>query len=329
MIIPRGYVSRASYSSADRPALLVVAGPTGSGKTALAIELARCLDTEILSADSMQFYRGMETGTAAPTPEERAAAVHHFVSFLRPDEEMAAGEYERLARAEALRLNDLGKLAVVAGGSGLYISALIDGLFEGPPRHALIRRRLKEEAREKGNSHLMERLRKVDPAYATSMTSENDLVRIVRALEVYETTGTPYSVLHQEHRSRTRPLPAIQVALEWERKTLYGRIDRRVDQMIEAGWVQEVQALLDEGYGPHLDRLKALGFREIAAHLRGEQPLEAAIAAAKQHHRRYAKRQLTWFRADERVEWIRVTPETPAAALAKQILEHWPQLRKT
>lgn len=329
MIVPRGYVSRASSSSADRPALLVVAGPTGSGKTALAIELARRLDTEILSADSMQFYRGMEIGTAAPTPEEQAAAVHHFVSFLRPDEEMAAGEYERRARAEALRLNGLGKPAVAAGGSGLYIGALVDGLFEGPPRHAVIRRRLKEQAQENGNRYLMERLRKVDPAYAASMTSENDLVRIIRALEVYETTGIPFSVLHQEHRARTQPLPAIQVAIEWDRKTLYARIDRRVDWMIEAGWVQEVQTLLDQGYGPHLDRLKALGYREIAAFLRGEQTLDTAIEAAKLHHRRYAKRQLTWFRADERVQWIPATPDTSAVALAELILERWPQLRKT
>jgi len=180
---------------------------------------------------------------------------------------------------------------------------------------------LKEEAREKGSGYLMGRLFKVDPAYAATMTSENDLVRIIRALEVYETTGTPFSVLHEEHRARTQPLPAIQVAIEWERKALYERIDRRVDRMIEEGWGEEVQALLDEGYGPHLERLKALGYREIAAFLRGEQTLDAAIAAAKQHHRRYAKRQLTWFRADARVQWIPATPDTSAAALAEQILE--------
>ena len=328
MIIPRGHLARAFSSDTESPALIVVAGPTGSGKTALAIELARRLDTEILSADSMQCYRGMEIGTAAPTREEQAVAVHHFVSFLSPDAVMAAGEYERLARIEAERLNGLGKTVVVAGGSGLYISALVDGLFEGPPSNPGIRRRLKEEAETLGNAALMARLRTVDPDYSASMTSENDLVRIIRALEVHETTGIPLSVMHREHRARTRPLPAIQVGLDWDRALLYERLNWRVDAMLREGWLAEVEGLIEGGYGPDLERLKALGYREMAAYLRGEQSLEAAAEAAKQHHRRYAKRQLTWFRADERVQWLAATPDTSAESLANQILDRWPVLRR-
>ena len=317
MIAPRPQPADAPSGT---PALISVAGPTASGKTALAIALARRLDTEIVSADSMQFYRGMEIGTAAPTPEELEAAPHHFVSFLQPDETMAAGHYERLARSVVRRLNESGRTAVAVGGSGLYLSALIDGLFEGPARDPEIRARLREEARTHGNAHLMAQLRAVDPEYAESLTSENDQVRLVRALEVHEITGEPFSKLHREHRARTAPLPAVHVGLDWDREALYERIDTRVDRMIEAGWVEEVRRLIDAGYGPHIERLKALGYREIAAHLRGEQTLEEAITATKMHHRRYAKRQLTWFRGDPRIHWIPAAAGVDAEQLASNVI---------
>ncbi|MCC6143563.1 MAG: tRNA (adenosine(37)-N6)-dimethylallyltransferase MiaA, partial [Candidatus Hydrogenedentes bacterium] len=170
---------------------IAVVGPTASGKTALALELAERLGTEIISADSMQFYRGMEIGTAAPTPEERARVPHHFVGFLAPDEEMAAGMFGCLAREVVDALNRRGKPAVIVGGSGLYISALIDSLFEGPAKDETIRKRLKDEAKEHGNASLYAHLQEVDPDYASILSSENDLVRVVRALEVYELTGEP------------------------------------------------------------------------------------------------------------------------------------------
>lgn len=300
--------------------ILAVVGPTGSGKTSLAIELARRLGSEVVSADSMQFYRHMAIGTAAPTAEEQARAKHHFVGFIDPDEDMAAGQYQQLAREVVSNLNSAGKTAVVAGGSGMYVSALIDALFEGPPRDEAIRARLHAEARDRGNARLMERLREVDPAYADTLSSENDLVRIVRALEVHEATGRPFSELHAEHRARVSPLPAVQVALDWDRDVLYSRINRRVDQMLEDGWVPEVQALLDLGYAPQIERLKALGYREIAAHLRGEQTLDAAIEATRMHHRRYARRQISWFRGDKRVTWLPVDETAVVSHLADQAL---------
>lgn len=287
-----------------QPSVIAVVGPTGSGKTGRAIALAERLDTEVLSADSMQFYMGMEIGTAAPTPEQLERAPHHFVSFLAPDDFMSASDYAALARREVARLNAEGRVAVVCGGSGLYLSALIGGLFEGPGRDEAIRARLIAEAADFGPAHLMARLRSVDPAYAAALTSENDLVRIVRALEVHELTGRPFSAWHAEHQASQQPLDAVLVAPDWPREELYERINQRVEAMVAAGWVDEVRALVDGGYGEHIDRLKALGFREIAAHLRGEQSLEEAIAQTQMHHRRYAKRQLSWFRNVVRVRWI-------------------------
>ncbi len=292
---------------------IAVVGPTGSGKTGLAIRLAKALNTEIISADSMQFYRGMEIGTAAPTPEEQAAVPHHFVGFLRPDETMAAGHYERLARAKATELLARGRIPVVVGGSGLYISAFIDGLFDGPARAQSVRDRLRAQAVAEGNAALMARLRAVDPQYADQLTSENDLVRIIRALEVFEITGRPFSEWHREHQAALTPWQVDQVALLWDRDLLYERINRRVDAMIAAGWREETARLIEAGYEKDLYRLKALGYQEMAACLRGDCTLTEAAEMTKQHHRRYAKRQMTWFRGDKRIQWLSATDE-PAIA---------------
>jgi len=286
------------------PSIIAIVGPTGSGKTALALALAQHLDTEILSADSMQFYRGMEIGAATPTPAEQARVPHHFVSFLNPDEYMSASDYEQAARPLVARLNAVGKAAIVCGGSGLYVSALIHGLFPGPGRDDAVRAQLNEEATLHGHEHLYARLTQVDPAYAAALTSDKDLIRIVRALEVYTVTGRPYSEFHAEHQAARQALTATLVAPQWPREILYDRINRRVEGMIAAGWVAEVETLIANGYAPHIDRLKALGFREIAAHLRGEQTLEQAIAQTQMHHRRYAKRQISWFTNVANAHWI-------------------------
>lgn len=294
---------------------IAVVGPTGSGKTRLAIDLAKRLHTEIISADSMQFYKGMEIGTAAPTPEEQAEVPHHFVSVLQPDEEMAAGHYQRLARAKASELLQQRRIPIVVGGSGLYISAFIDGLFDGPARKQAVRDRLCAEAAEQGNAAMMERLRTVDPYYADQLTSENDLVRVVRALEVYEVTGRPFSDWHREHQATLDPWDVTEVALLWDREALYERINRRVEAMIAEGWREETQRLMDNGYEKDIYRLKALGYQEMAAHLHGEHTLEETLAATQQHHRRYAKRQMTWFRADKRIHWL--------PAEDQQAIEEW------
>jgi len=311
--------------------LIVIAGPTASGKTALGIAVAERIGAEIISADSMQCYRGLEIGSAAPTPAEQARVRHHFVSCIAPNEVMAAGEFQRRARETVAALHAAGKRVVVVGGAGLYVEALVDGLFEGPPRQPEIRARLQAEAAtDAGRAALLARLRNVDPSYAAALTSENDLIRIVRALEVFESSGETFTALHAQHQAAVAPLPARFYGLQWDRAQLYARINARLLAMIAEGWVEEVQRLLDAGYGAQLERIKALGYREITAHLRGEQSLPEAIAKSQMHHRRLAKRQLTWFRQEPRMQWLATmgTPEETerhadaiVAALAAQPAE--------
>ncbi|HOV32986.1 MAG TPA: tRNA (adenosine(37)-N6)-dimethylallyltransferase MiaA [Candidatus Hydrogenedens sp.] len=283
---------------------IAIVGPTGSGKTELAAMLAEKLKTEIISADSMQFYKGMEIGTAIPPSEIRQKIPHHFVAFIPPDYKMSAGIFQNLARKELNRLQKAGKIPIIVGGSGLYISALIDGLFEGPASSDEIRKQIKEHLATYGPEYLVKKLNEVDPVYASKITSPNDLVRIIRALEVYELTGIPFSEWHKKHHEQAKPLQAVQVAIGWQRNILYERINKRVDEMIKDGWIEEVETLLKNGYEKDIYRLKALGYREIIYFLKGKQSLENTIENIKLYHRRYAKRQMTWFRSDKRVQWF-------------------------
>ncbi len=287
----------------SRPDIIAVVGPTASGKTALAIDIAEALDTEIVSADSMQFYRGMEIGSGAPSADELARVRHHFVSFLDPGETMSAGRFESIARPVIDRLNAEGRVAIVVGGSGLYIRALIDGLIDGPSASGDLRARLAERAESVGAEAMYRDLVAIDPAYAAQI-DPNDLRRIVRALEVYELTGKAFSAHHAEQQPIRAPLECLQIAIDWPRAELYERINRRVEAMFASGFVEEVETLLRGGQEANLLRLRALGYREIIRHLRGGRSREETVELIKQQTRRYAKRQLTWFRADTRIEWI-------------------------
>lgn len=300
--------------------ILAVVGPTASGKTSLAIELALRLDTEIVSADSMQVYKGMEIGTSAPTQADQSRVKHHFVSFLEPDQPFSAGEFERQARPMVEFINARNKTALVVGGSGLYVSALLDGLFEGPPASEPVRRHLHNQAEAYGVAPLFERLQNTDPDYA-QLIQPNDLRRIVRALEVQELTGTSLSEHHRKHQQSRPTLPAIQVALDYPREVLYDRIAKRVDRMLDSGFIDEVKALLDAGHGPAIDRLRSLGYREFASYLRGEKSLQEARDAMIMLTRRYAKRQLTWFRADPRIHWIPATENDPPESFVERVLQ--------
>jgi len=288
--------------------ILAVVGPTASGKTALAIELAERLDTEIISADSMQVYRGMEIGTGAPSPEELARVKHHFVGFLDPGTLFSAGEFERVARPLVETLNRQGKTAVVVGGSGLYVRALLDGLFDGPGADEAIRERLHAKAEAIGAAGMHARLTQIDLAYAAQI-KPTDLKRIVRALEVYEITGTPLSVLHAEHQAAHPAFSSVQMLIDWPRAVLYERINARVDQMMAQGFIDEVRRLDAQGYAPHLRRLRSLGYAEFLAYIHGEKSLGEATERMKKVTRNFAKRQLTWFRADKRVSWLQTRAE--------------------
>lgn len=290
----------------DFPAVAIV-GPTGSGKTALAMTLAAEFGGEIVSCDSVAVYREFEIGTAKPTREERARVPHHMIDIASPDEEITAGEYARRARVVLNDIKSRRKLPVVAGGTGLYLRALTDGLFAGPERSEELRDRLRERAHQRGSAYLHRMLRRLDPT-AASRIHANDTPKVIRALEVRFAARAPITALHEKGRDPLEGFRILTIGIEPERSRLYGRINARCERMFAVGLVDETRALLAD-HPQLLSRpnspLNALGYRQAVQHLRGELSLEQAIAATAQAHRNYAKRQLTWFRRQHGdVQWI-------------------------
>lgn len=294
----------------SQPIVPVIVGPTAAGKSALALRLAQRCGGEIVSADSRQVYRYLDIGTAKPTPEERTLVPHHLIDVRFPDEYYSAGEYARDASARIAEVLGRGHLPIVVGGSGFYIRALTDGLFGPNIRDPELRERLRQEARKDGLGPLWRRLCEVDPQAAERL-HPNDAQRIIRALEVYECTGIPLSEHQRRHRPET-PFSWCFIGLRWARAELYARIDRRVDQMMTQGFEEEVRRLEQMGYGPELNSLQTVGYKEMFALLHGELQRDEAVALIKQHTRNYAKRQLTWFGRDARVQWIDMTTGTMA-----------------
>jgi tRNA dimethylallyltransferase len=290
-------------SPSHRPKLLVICGPTASGKSELAIRLARELDAEIVNADSMQVYRGMDIGTAKPTAEQRAAIPHHLIDVADPDRLFSAADFA-LAADEAIRaITARGKRVIMVGGTGLYIRALLKGLVDSPSGAGEIRRALQAEAQELGNEAMLEKLAQVDPELAARIHA-NNRVRIIRALEVYRLTGIPLSRYQQEHAFAGRRYNSLQIGIRVERKELYRRIDVRVERMLREGLLDEVRRLLAAGYGRDLKAMRAIGYKEAAACLAGEYSPEEATELIKRDTRRYAKRQMTWFNADPDILWL-------------------------
>ncbi len=287
-----------------RPRIVVIAGPTGAGKTAAVVALAQRCGGEVVSADAMAVYRKMDVGTAKPTPEERAAAPHHLVDVADPDEDYDAARFVREAGAVIRSLAAADTPVLIAGGTGLYIKALLHGLFTSTPSNPEVRERLRQEAAALGSPALHARLLLVDPAAAARL-HPNDAFRIVRALEVFETTGRPMSVLQADHGFAENPYDALVFTLYREREDLYARIDRRVDAMFSMGLVEEVQGLLREGYSPALKSMGSLGYRHVCRHLAGEADFKETVEEMKRDTRRFAKRQLTWFRAVPGAAWTR------------------------
>lgn len=290
--------------------LLCILGPTAVGKTELAIELAKRLDGEIISADSRQVYKLMDIGTAKPTPQQRKLIPHHLIDCVYPDQPFSAAEFVRLAEEAISDIRRRGKVPLLVGGTGLYFRALVDGLFEGPGADEELRRRLREEARLFGPQHLHAKLMQVDPEAALRI-HPNDLVRVIRSLEVYEKTGRSISQLQRQWRSDRPKHPFIAFCLSRERGELYSRIEERVDRMMEMGFLEEVRMLLDMGYGRDLPSMQAFGYRELAAHLCGEIGLEEAVRGIKRRTRRFARRQIIWFRGDKRLIWVDARSTTP------------------
>ncbi|MCU0562077.1 MAG: tRNA (adenosine(37)-N6)-dimethylallyltransferase MiaA [Desulfobacterales bacterium] len=289
--------------AAGKPKVIVVCGPTAAGKTAVGIELAAALGGEIISADSMQVYRYMDVGTAKPTAAERAAAAHHLIDVVDPDEPFDAARYAVLARETVAALHRRGKVPLVVGGTGLYIKSLLHGLFRCAAGDPAVRLRLAAEARSEGTPALHARLAACDPQTASRL-HPNDTARVVRALEVFEVAGRPISAFQRAHRFADDPFDALLIGLEMERERLYERIDRRVDAMLAAGLEEEVRGLLARGYGPDLKSMQSIGYSHLSALLAGRIDRPETVRTLKRDTRRFAKRQLTWFRATPGVLWL-------------------------
>lgn len=289
--------------------LIAVVGPTASGKTAVGIALAKEYNGEVVSADSMQIYKGMDIATAKPTADEMQGIPHHLISELEPAASFSVAEYVKLAQQKISDIAGRGKLPILVGGTGLYVSSLIDNInFDNAVTDGSVRRRLTEEAAELGGEEMLEMLRKVDPEAAEKIPAAN-LTRIIRALEVYEVTGIPFS-RHKELNRMQEPLyNACMIGLTYkDRSILYERINKRVDMMLENGLVEECRAVYEnKKLGT---ACQAIGYKEFIPYFENVKTKEECIDKIKQYSRNYAKRQLTWFRRDERIEWVEIAEDT-------------------
>jgi tRNA dimethylallyltransferase len=286
--------------------LIVLAGPTASGKTALALRIAEQFNGEIVSCDSVAVYRGMEIGTAKPTLEERELVPHHMIDVAWPDEQVTAGDYSRLAREALAGIVERGRLPIVAGGTGLYLRALIDGLFPAPPSRPELRERLRKRAAKRGPEHLHRILARLDRAAATAIHA-NDLPKVIRAIEVslasQDASRKPMTEQWQRGRDRLEGYRILRLGLNPVRERLYERINQRAAAMFDRGLIEETTQLI-ERYGRECRALGSLGYAQAAAVLAGAMTREEAVSVAQQGHRNYAKRQLTWFRREAEMHWL-------------------------
>jgi tRNA dimethylallyltransferase len=286
------------------PLLLIVLGPTASGKTALSLALAQCFHGEIVNCDSVAMYREVDIGTAKPTAAERALAPHHLLDTVAPTDHITAGEYARQARQVLEEIKSRGHLPMVVGGTGLYLRALTEGLFPGPKRSEELRKRLRERSASLGANYLHRILRRLDRVAAEKIHA-NDTPKVIRAIEVCLTAREKMSELWQERgRDPLCGFRILRLVLDPDRQALYERIDRRAEQMFAAGLIEETQHLLKK-YGAELGPLSSLGYKQAVQFLHGELARDQALKAAQQAHRNYAKRQMTWFRREPEVQWLK------------------------
>lgn len=299
--------------------IITICGPTGIGKTGFAIRLAQEFDGEIIGADSMQIYRKMNIGTAKPDAREMELVLHHLVDFLDPKIEFDAGQYARMAGQAIGDLIQRRKLPIVAGGTGFYIRALLYGLFRSRPVCEKTIASLTELLNEKGSPFLHEKLKACDPAAAQKI-HPHDCFRLVRALEVFATTGKPISDQQQDHDFKEQNFQSLTLGLTRDREELYERINRRVDMMMDQGLLKEVADLVEQGYSLDLKSMQSIGYRHMGMFLKGEVDLEEAVRLLKRDTRRYAKRQFTWFRKEPGLIWIHPEETDRAVELVKEFL---------
>lgn len=305
---------------AEQRPLVALVGPTAVGKSQVAILLAKALETDVLTADSRQVFCGMDIGMDKPTLEERQGVPHRLIDLVEPDQPFNAGEYRRHALSEIERLYGLGKIPLVVGGTGLYVRALLRGLWEGPGADWSLRQRLEEEARVKGADHLHRELARVDPESAGRL-HPHDQVKIIRALEVHHLSGQSLSESHRRHAFAETSFLPLLIGLVREREALYRRIEQRVDEQLAKGLLTETQRLLDKGYGRHLGSMKGLGYRQLAGYLAGEYAYEEAVRRLKRDTRHFAKRQLTWFRKEPGIIWLSIGDHESLEAVSARVLD--------
>ena len=299
--------------------VIVIVGPTYSGKTKVGISLAQKLQSEIISADSRQIYKKLTVGTAKPTQDELRTIKHHFIDFLEPDETYNISRFETDSLKVIDELISQGKIPIVVGGSGLYIKALTEGIFNSVDSDDEYRAELKELREKFGNEYLYGELKKVDPQSVAGMLPQN-WKRVMRALEVFHLTGEPIWKF-QENYERKTDYNFILFGLNWDRNILYANIERRVDEMIENGLVNEVKNILSLGYSKNINSLNTVGYKEIISYLDNEITLERAIELIKRNTRRYAKRQMTWFRKTENIKWLTCDESSSPEQLTSQIIK--------
>ncbi|HVZ16507.1 MAG TPA: tRNA (adenosine(37)-N6)-dimethylallyltransferase MiaA [Terriglobales bacterium] len=305
--------------SVGDPLLVAIVGPTGSGKTALSLALADRLGGEIVNCDSVAIYREFEIGTAKPSREERARAPHHLIDILDPEQQMTAGEYARLGRDVLEQIKQRGKMPIVVGGTGFYLRALLEGLFEGPERSDELRTRLREVEQRRGAEYVHRILHRLDREAAARIHA-NDVPKVIRAIEVCLQARRPMTELWEQGRDPLTGFRILRIGLNPERNALYTRINRRCEQMFEVGLIDETERLMKQY--PNVPALASLGYKQAAQFLRGEINRKLAVWAAQQGHRNYAKRQLTWFRREPNVKWLAGFGDAPEIqSQALQIIE--------
>lgn len=284
--------------------LIVVAGPTASGKTRLAIDIAKSVNGEIVNADSMQIYKYMNIGSAKPTLEEQSEAKHHLIDFLEPDEEFSVADYTELAHKVIAETASRGKIPIMCGGTGLYINSVVNDITFGEiETDYKLREELNELAKQHGSQYLLDILKEFDPVSAQRLHPGN-LRRIVRAIEFYRTTGIPISEHQEMTKQKESRYEPLMLCVKWDREVLYDRINKRVDIMLNDGLLDEVRRLMEMGYTKELNSMKGIGYKEVIDYFEGNMSLEDTVKLIKQSSRRYAKRQLTWFRRDKRIHWL-------------------------
>ena len=320
MAIPASATRRLSETQVLAKPVVVIVGPTAVGKSRIAVEVAKAFETEVLTADSRQVYRGMDVGTDKPASEERQAVPHRLIDLVDPDESFNAGLYRRQAIDEIERLYRDCRLPLVVGGTGLYVRTLLNGLCDAPPADPIVREALRQEAEDQGSDRLYARLVDVDPVIAARL-HPRDESKVIRALEVYQLSGRRMSEFQQEHGFAERPFATLMIGLNRDRDMLYRRIEGRIDWQLAHGLIEETKRLLAQGYQRDSAAMKGLGYRQVAEHLAGEYDAVEMVRRFKRDTRHFSKRQMTWFRKEPGIQWLMIEESESVPHTTARVIE--------